>query len=89
MKLKIKIKNTTKEREMTVETIIERILLCTCVYLQRNGRARVARTLTNFTIDRFLRAEMSSREDRTIFEQKINGFRCTIKDGRTLVHLFQ
>lgn len=30
---------------------------------RRNGRARVARTLTYFTIDRSLRAEMSSRED--------------------------
>lgn len=53
---------------------------------RRNGRARVARTLTYFTIDRSLRAEMSSREDRTIFEEKISDFVCTIKVGRMLMH---
>lgn len=53
---------------------------------RRNGRARVARTLTYFTIDRSLRAEMSSREDRTIFEEKIGDFVCTIKVNRMLMH---
>lgn len=53
---------------------------------RRNGRARVARTLTYFTIDRSLRAEMSSREDRTIFEEKIGDFVCTIKVDRMLMH---
>lgn len=53
---------------------------------KRNGRARVARTLTYFTIDRSLRAEMSSREDRTIFEEKIGDFLCTIKVEHMLMH---
>lgn len=47
------------------------------------------RTLTYFTIDRFLRAKMPSREDRTILEHEVNFPRRNVNNGRMVVHFFQ